>query len=162
MSGARLGMALFVLLAFGQLTPGQEQAPAASADMCSLVQAPQEWAGQFVKVRARLVRLKSGEWAIHDTCWPPVLLSSPEELKPSPGFVLDPGSDTEALRRAKSERVSLVGEFEGRIDWSGESAVQGKGKSAGRKRGPFGKAKLPVRMVLRRISDCTVIDLPYK
>src|SRR5205809_6832181 len=113
MSGVRLGIVLLMLLpAFGQLTWGQEQPTAASADMCSLVQAPQKWAGQFVKVRARLVRLKSGEWAIHDTCWPPVLLSLPEELKPPPGFTLDPNSDREALRRAKSEHVSLVGEFE--------------------------------------------------
>lgn len=149
-----------MLLAFGHLTSGQEQPSAVSSDMCALVQAPQKWAGQFVKVRARLVRLKSGEWAIHDTCWPPVLLSLPEELKPSPGFALEPDSDTEALRRAKSERVSLVGEFEGRIDWSGETV--GTARATGRKGGPFGKAKLPVRMVLRRLSDCTIIDLPYK
>lgn len=160
MSTRRSGIALLILVAFCHPTSGQERPPSSSADMCSLVQAPQKWAGQFVKVRARLVRLKSGEWAIHDTCWPPVLLSLPEELKPSPEFALHPDSDTEALRRAKSERVSLVGEFEGRVDWSGEAA--GPAKTAVHKRGPFGKAKLPVRMVLRRLSDCTIIDLPYK
>lgn len=146
------------ILAFGtstQLVCAQEQPGHDFTDLCKLTRTPQEFAGQFVKVRARLVRLKSGEWAIHDTCWPPVLLSMPEEVIPAPGFALNDDSDLEALRRAKSERVSLVATFDGRIDWSGEPVK-------GRKRAPFGEAKLQVRMVLRRISDCTLVDLPYK
>lgn len=151
---------IIAVAALGQLAGGEEQPVPSAADVCKLVQTPREFAGKFVKVRGRLVRLKTREWAIHDTCWPPVLLLMPEDVTPAPGFKLSPDSDMEALRRGKSEHVSVVATFDGRIDWSGESAQPNTRKP----RGPaaFGKAKLPVRMVLRRVSDSTVVDLPYK
>jgi len=158
MSEKRL-LLLLILVAFTRSVWGQQQAPTVTRDVCSLLREPEKWAGRFVKVKPRLVRLKSGEWGIHDTCWPPILLSLPDEVKPPPDSALDPNSDNEALRRAKSERVSVVGSFERRIDWSGQLADSAK---SARKLGAFGKAKLPVRMVLRRVSECTIIDLPYK
>jgi hypothetical protein len=151
MNAMRSVVFLALLVVFGEPASGQEAEPVLRAEMCSLAQEPEKWAGRFVSVRARLVRLRSREWGLHDTCWPPVLLLLPDGLKPPPDFVMAPDSDTRALRRAKLERVSLVGTFEGRIDWSGDD-----------KRRTFGKAELPVRMVLRRLSDCTIIDLPYK
>ena len=56
-------------------------------------------------------------------------------------------------------RDSIDALFEGRIDWSGSrfGADEPIPKEA-----LFGKSKLPIRMVLQRVSDAAIIELPPK
>lgn len=126
----------------------QPGAPAEKIGFCELVEHAATYHGRVVSIRARLVRLERGEWAIDDsTCVRPVLLVYPVPSQ-SPSDPLLASSDGVALlRQTQRERGNYFSaNFVGRFD------VASAGVNETSQRG-YGRARLASRLLLIDVVD---------
>jgi len=57
-------------------------------EFCTLTQSPGDFNGKTVVVRARLAKLKNGEWVLDSYCVEPVVLAFPANVVPKPDYEL--------------------------------------------------------------------------
>ena len=151
-------------------------------DICELLRSVEDYAGRFIQTTDFLVPGKGGEWFIGLGCGEGyMLVVTPDEVTPHPGFRLSEDTDRTFLVDDRIRRIPgfLMGAaFEGRIDWVGVDLPLFPLKSIRKIRGRvdwkrfrtktgeafspkdlFGKSKIPVRLVLRRMSDVVLRDI---
>lgn len=137
------------------------EAETTKTDLCTIMQSPQEYSGRFVSVRAELSRGEAGEWYLYDfSCLTldRVFVATPYQLKPRPDFRFqDRDSVAMLYMQGYSSGFRLYARFEGRIDWSGADKKQ-RGRIP--RRALFGREKMPLRMVLRKVSEAYLARIP--
>ena len=82
-----------------------------------------------------------------------MLVVMPKEVTPHPGFAMSYASDSISLVRGRTPGFNLIAKFEGRIDWSGADLKEGELIPP---KALFGDAKVPLRLVLRKVSEAVV------
>ncbi len=146
-----------LLLLLGSWSVFVAHAEEEEVDICAVVRSPRKYSGRFIITKGKLERRWSNgaseDWYLGIECGGSVLVLMPREVTPHPGFAMNYASDSISLVRGRTPGFTLQAKFEGRIDWSG----------AGLKKGEpipptalFGDAKVPLRMVLRRVSEAVV------
>lgn len=141
--------------------PGSWSAFASEADVetvsiCSVIRSPQKYSGRFISTKGRLERRLSlnrevsKDWYLGIECGGSVLVVMPREVTPHPGFAMSYASDSISLVRGRTPGFTLQAKFEGRIDWSGAGLKKGEPIPL---KELFGDAKVPLRLVLRRVSE---------
>lgn len=157
-----VGVLLMVCNAFS------EEAEIETTDLCTVMRSPHEYSGRIVIVSGTLSRGKIDEWYLVDfSCLTlgRVFVVKPYQVKPRLDFYLDRyfflDSDPVALlyMQGPSWGFRLDARFEGRIDWGEEGA---KPRKRIRQKGRFGSENVPLRMVLLKISESSLSEIPAK
>lgn len=145
-----------------------EEADVEATDLCTVMRSPHEYSGRIVVVSGTLSRGKIGEWYLVDfNCLTlgRVFVVEPYQVKPRLDFYLDRyfflDSDPVALlyMQGPSWGFRLDASFEGRIDWSGIGTKPGERI---RHKALFGREKVPLRMVLLKISESSLSEIRAK
>ena len=136
---------------------------AEETDLCTIMQSPQEYSGRFVSVWAKLSRGEAGEWYLDDfSCLAldRVFVVAPYQVKPHPGFLFLERDPVAMLYiQGCSWGFRLDARFEGRIDWSGANTKQGERIP---RKALYGREKVPLRMILRKVSEVDLRTIPIK
>ena len=120
--------------------------------LCDVAKNPQLYDGKIIEINASQARLKKNEWGLDgDICLPVFLLVFPEDIIPSPQFILEESPVLSELLASRNERVAFRADFVGRFDWSGND-----------KKKLFGRSKQSMRLVLQSVSNPMKIIIPYK
>ena len=127
-------------------------------DICAVVRSPRKYSGRFIITKGKLERRWSNgeiseDWYLGIECGGSVLVVMPREVTPHPGFAMSYASDSISLVRGRTPGFTLQAKFEGRIDWIGAGLKKGEPMPP---TALFGDAKVPLRMVLRRVSEAVV------
>src|SRR5262249_16749779 len=72
-------------------------------EFCTLVQNPRDFNGKTIVVRARLTKLKNGEWALDSHCFEPVLLALPANVVPKPDYDVAVTPEFELMLKSQHE-----------------------------------------------------------
>lgn len=149
---------LAFLLAVLSSPPSLAQISPQSLAVKDLTDNPSEFQGRLITVRGPLTTLKNDEWAIYDVFFryvSVVLRSTPEA---APELDLTSASKLSELARHAGQPGMLEATFTGRFEWSGVSCRPGAAEC----RGPFGKSRTTMRIVLRHVTDVSHRPLPRK
>jgi hypothetical protein len=126
---------------------------------CELAKDEKSFADRIVETRARLVKLKNGEWAIDGPCIRPTLLVFPSELSPTPSLQLEASPGVQMLRGVQRERgVFFEADFVGRFDWHGETPPTTKKEAIV----TYGKSRLARRLVLINVLNPERLVVPKR
>lgn len=130
-------------------------------DLCTIIQSPYKYSGRFVSVWAELSKGEADEWYLDDfSCLTlgRVFVVTPYQLKPHPDFqFLDRDPVAMLYMQGYSSGFRLYARFEGRIDWSGANTKQGRQIP---RKALFGRKKMSLRIVLRKVSDAYLARIP--
>jgi hypothetical protein len=127
-------------------------------EFCTLVKSPGDFNGKTVVVRARLTKLKNGEWGLDSHCFEPILLAFPANVVPKPDYDVAVTPAFEIMLKSQRERrVFFAADFVGRFDVS-----DGPSSGRGRSQGAFGKSRLRMRLVLREVTEPERIVVPRR
>ena len=123
--------------------------------LCALYESPARYAGNFVRVRARVMGHDLKDLWIEDvsacpapTAYMSMLAELPDNVRPKPSFLLEPNASFLEFRDALHKHVALMAPLEGRLD----PVFVWKEK----------KHHYDGRIILRQISDVKTIFLPYR
>jgi len=115
-------MCLLVVGSIGCLQAGDAEA-VTETTLCALYESPARYAGNFVRVRARVIGVDLKDLGIDDVsaCSAPtaymfMLAELPDNVRPKPSFSLEPNASFSEFRDALHKHVALLATLEGRFD----------------------------------------------
>ena len=176
---------LVMFLAGGLISGYALAEEAKTVDFCEVIQSPEQYDGKFVQILGTLSEWLRWEGDFYiDPLDCPFLLGivTPDEVTPHPGFSLGEDKDWPFLVGGKLRDVPgyyVDARFEGRFDWVGVDippfplkwnrnsdgsridwkSLRTKTGERVSKKDLYGKAKLPMRLVLRRVSDVRLVEI---
>ena len=142
--------------------------PATETRLCALYESPAEYAGKFVRVRARVIGSDLKDLWIEDpencdafNAYMTMLATFPENVEPKPPFLLEQNTSLADFKNALHRPVAVFVTLEGRFDpvfvWRAKRRIRvGEGNGFGKKQPYDG------RLVVRKISDVRTMTLPRK
>jgi hypothetical protein len=118
-------VAVTILLAFAFVLPsnGEAAEPVAETRLCALYESPTDYAGKFVRVRARVIGTDVKDLWIEDerdcsgfASYIIMLAEFPENVRPQPPFSLQQNKSLADFKAALCRPVALWATLEGRFD----------------------------------------------
>jgi hypothetical protein len=158
---------LFAVAAVGNPT-GSNTEPVTETRLCALYESPAEYAGKFVRVRARVVGTDVNDLWIEDerdcsafSSYMIMLAEFPQNVWPQPPFTLEQNTSLAEFNAALRRPVALWATLEARFDpvfvWRAKKRIRvGEGNGFGKKQRYDG------RLVVREISDVRTMILPRR
>jgi len=151
--------ALAALIVASRAASQDNDAVPPAIDHCVLTANPAKYDHQLVNVRAAWWHSDGGEWVMTGHCFRDVLISLRQDAASPPAF--DPSRTAALDEFTKLTRLGghIEAHFIGRVEWSGitpQSDVEWLGK------GPFGRSKAVMRLILRDVRNAERTRVPRR